>query len=242
MEIQQTQALISKNSDRFLSAFNNIHVYIKKASGSNRHIGFMEGLNKLRTKNYILNRYFDDLQVFNDLRNVIVHQKKHVEYVIAEPHMEVVNRIEKIASDLTQPVKIIPKYRSEVKCFHMDDSLATVLLEVKSKGYSQFPIYDHQQFAGLLTENGIANWLSRSIKEDLVSISETKVKDVIEFEEMTNHYLFVSKHTSVFEAKEKFLNHLEKGSLKLDALLITEHGKETETLLGIITPWDVLDI
>lgn len=202
----------------------------------------MEGLNQLRNKNYILNRYFDDLQVFNSLRNVMVHQKKNVEYVIAEPHTEVVQNIEKIAHDLIQPVKIIPKYRSDVKCFDIEDSLATVLIEVKSRGYSQFPIYENTQFTGLLTENGIANWLSRSINEDLVSISETKVKDVIEFEEMTNHYDFVSRNTSVFEAKEKFLNHLEKGAVKLDALLITEHGKKSESLLGIITPWDILEI
>lgn len=121
--------------------------------------------------------------------------------------------------------------------------MTTILIEVNQQGYSQFPIYDDNgQFIGLLTENGITNWLSRSLNDDLISISDTKINDVIQYEEIQSHFLFVSRNISVFEAKEKFLNHLEVGTVKLDALLITENGKKTETLLGIITPWDVLEI
>lgn len=241
--VKEDKIMANINSDRFLSAFNNIHDFIKKESGSNRHVGFTEGLNKLRHKNFILARCFDDLQVFNDLRNVIVHRKNQVEYSIAEPHIETVINIENILGHLIKPERVYPKYASNVKSFTTDESLTTILIEVNQQGYSQFPIYDDNgQFIGLLTENGITNWLSRSLNDDLISISDTKINDVIQYEEIQSHFLFVSRNISVFEAKEKFLNHLEVGTVKLDALLITENGKKTETLLGIITPWDVLEI
>lgn len=38
------------NSERFLSAFNQIHDFMKKELGEDNHIGFSEGLNKLRKK------------------------------------------------------------------------------------------------------------------------------------------------------------------------------------------------
>lgn len=49
---------------------------------------------------------------------------------------------------------------------------------------------------------------------------------------MENHFQFVSRHISMFEAKEKFLYHLENGTVKLAAHLITENGKAAESLLG----------
>ncbi len=46
--------MANNNTERFLNAFNNIHDYIKRECGSNGHLGFTEGLNKLRNKNFIL--------------------------------------------------------------------------------------------------------------------------------------------------------------------------------------------
>jgi hypothetical protein len=59
--------MANNNSDRFLSAFNNIHDFLKKESGKNRPIGFIEGLHQLKHKHFILARNYDDLQVYNDL-------------------------------------------------------------------------------------------------------------------------------------------------------------------------------
>lgn len=233
----------AKNSERFLSAFNTIHEYFKvQLEVRDKHLGFVDGLSRLRNKNYILNRYYDDLLVFNDLRNVIVHKKYKVEFVIAEPHEEIVRKIEDITKDLVQPETVYPKFSSNVRAFDTGDMLPEVLKDVKENGFSQFPVYENGHFKGLLTENGITNWLSRSLSEDIFALSYTRIKDVIEFEEKENNYLLIPRNLSVFEAKGKFLDHLNNGNVRLDALLITENGKPHESLLGIITAWDIIDI
>ena len=230
------------NSERFLSAFNRIHEHMRKELGEHHFISFIECLNRLRKKNYVVNRHYDELYVYNDLRNVIVHKKIDANYVIAEPHLETVIGIEAIERELTKPEKVFPKFQSEVKSFQIDETLDVVLTEVSRKGFSQFPVYDDNNFMGLLTENGIANWLAHSVEDDIFSISETSIGDVFAHEESRDNYQFISKNISVYEAKEKFIYHLEKGAVKLDALLITENGKETEKLLGIITPWDIINV
>lgn len=45
----------------------------------------------------------------------------------------------------------------------------------------------------------------------------------------------------IYDAKEIFKDNLEEG-IKIDALLVTENGKEEEGLLGIVTRWDFLRI
>ena len=233
----------AKNSERFLSAFNSIHDYIKiQLDKRDQFIKFVDGVNLLRKKNYVLNRHYDDLIIFNKLRNVIVHERYHVEFVIAEPHEEIVDKIESIMKDLVQPETVFPKYSQNVRGFSTRDLLVEVLKVVKERGFSQFPVYHKGNFVGLLTENGITNWLSRSLLRDTCFLSETKIADVLGFEEKESNYLFISRNLSVFEAKSKFLDHLNNGNARLDALLITENGKPNESLLGIITAWDIIDI
>jgi predicted transcriptional regulator len=233
----------TKNSERFLSAFNSIHDYIKiQLEKRDQYVKFVDGVNILRKRNYILNRYYDDLILFNKLRNVIVHEKYQVEFVIAEPHEEIVHKIENIMKDLVQPETVFPRFNKTVRGFNSGDFLIEVLKAVKEKGFSQFPVYNKGKFKGLLTENGITNWLSRSLLKDTCFLSETKIEDVLGFEEKENNFLFISRNLSVFEAKAKFLDHLNHGTGRIDALLITENGKPHESLLGIITAWDIIDI
>lgn len=231
----------TKNSERFLSAFNQIHDLFRKELGGHDYISFLDGLKNLKKKNYVLDRFYDELKVYNTLRNAIVHEKNKVNFVIAEPHIETVLQIEKILTELTNPEKVYPKFKSVVKKFNQDDSLFDVLTAVNSRGFSQFPIYHDDQFIGLLTENGITNWLAKNVADDIFIITETKIKDILGFEEQDNNFDFVSRSISIYQAKGMFLNHLKNGSIKLDALLITENGKYTESLLGIITPWDIID-
>lgn len=72
----------------------------------------------------------------------------------------------------------------------------------------------------------------------LVSTVETKLKEVIDKEEIKNNYVFINRHKSIYDAKDIFENH----QTRLAAILITENGLPSEKLLGIITAYDILEI
>ena len=82
------------NAMRFLSAFNNIDYAIKSRYNFNRSMGFSEAVRRAVAFNYTIRKYEDDLVGYGRLRNAIVHSNE--DYVIAEPHIEVVEKIEKI--------------------------------------------------------------------------------------------------------------------------------------------------
>lgn len=121
------------------------------------------------------------------------------------------------------------------------DSLATILQTIREQEFTQFPVYDGEKFIGLLSESGVTNWLSRNVEDEIVSLVETKLHQVISYEEEQHNYEFVDREMSVYDAKEIFKDNLEEG-IKIDALLVTENGKEEEGLLGIVTRWDFLRI
>jgi len=52
----------------------------------------------------------------------------------------------------------------------------------------------------------------------------------------------MSRSQTVYEAMDTFMLAIEQKRPRIYALLITEHGRPTESPLGIVTPWDLLSI
>lgn len=228
-----------KNSDRFLAAFNRIEQFMNRGNSSERYITFAQLVEVQTKSNITVKRNVDRLHKFAKLRNAIVHQSINGAYAIAEPHQSIVDEIEKIEKELTNPPKVLTHFKKEVETFKHNNSIVEVLKVIRERDYTQFPVYKEKKFIGLLTENGITKWLARNIEEDIISLEETNLIDILEFEEEVDNYIFIGKELTVYEVEEIFKDFPHTRE-RLDALLITHSGKKTESLLGIITTWDIL--
>lgn len=104
--------------------------------------------------------------------------------------------------------------------------------------FSQIPICDDRGFVALLSANTLARWLGSSISTDIFSLSDTDIEAVLGFSEDQDNYCFLSRNHTVFDALEKFHSYERRGK-NLEAILLTQNGKPTESILGIITVWDI---
>ncbi|TFB22913.1 CBS domain-containing protein [Filobacillus milosensis] len=231
-----------KDSERFLFAFNKIEKYLNDHLGGNgHHTGFSQAVNKVSQNHKIVQRFKDDLLEFAVLRNAIVHERTEPEYVIAEPHESTVEKIENVMQELTEPKKVIPRFSREVKSFSVSDSLTDILIVIKESSFSQFPVYEGEEFKGLITGNGITNWLAKTVEDDVLSREDTKLEEILGYEEGPDNYQFVSRDLTIYEAEDIFKEQVNKEN-RIDAILITHSGKSDESLLGIISSWDIIDI
>ncbi len=228
------------NSEEFIVLFNRIDNFLKNLQSKENHESFSKMVKRAAKSNAIIRQYKDDLIEFAELRNAIVHDHRNPP-AIAEIHEYIVKEIRVIEEKLTKPKMVIPDFQREVKTFQVNDSLSDLLVVIRDKHYSQFPVYDGGEFKGLITENGIANWLAKNMIESQNSLKETCLTEVLNDEEETHTYKFINRNTSVYEAEEIFKQRLNEG-IKLAALLITHSGKRNESLLGMITPWDLINI
>ncbi|GIO25575.1 CBS domain-containing protein [Ornithinibacillus bavariensis] len=228
---------MAENSERFITAFNRIDKAMDGELQSSKGIGFSKAVRILTRYNAIVRRYKDDLLEFAELRNAIVHNRLDTFQVIAEPHDSVVESIEKIEKEFTQPRLVIPIFERRVHIFQSNKALSELLHVIREKGYSKFPIYDAQEFKGLVTGSGITKWLSMN-KE--TSIRDVLIEEILPYEKETNHQ-FIDKDTSVYTAVELFKDEISKGN-RMDALLITDNGEADGKLLGMITAWDIMSI
>jgi len=171
-------------------------------------------------------RYKNELIKLSNLRNFIVHELKD-DCVLAEPSDIALNLIQNICQELTKPKNILDIAQRNPFIADINDTLSNIVKIMNEKKYSQVPIYESKKFIGLITENGITRWLGRYIKEDIFSLSETKIKEVFECEENPDNYNFFSRKKTFYDAQELF----EKNQ----AIIITENGKQEEKPLGIVT-------
>jgi len=224
--------------EKFESCFNDIVNKLRSITNSNQHVDFPALIEKAKSlKNPIINRYSSELIELNELRNLIVHNKSNERPDIAQPTKYAINEISKILDLLINPPKVIPLFQKDVFSLKYNDSIKEAVKIMCEKKYSQVPIYNNQEvYIGLLTSNTIARWLGA---EEIYDPSETLISYVFDnFTEDKDNYLFISRNTSLFEVLEEFYTFQNKGK-KLEAILITENAKEKESLLGIITIYDL---
>ncbi|WP_227396198.1 CBS domain-containing protein [Jeotgalibacillus aurantiacus] len=229
----------SSNSREFLKDFNEIENYLKNKHNKGNYMSFHALVDKASQRNdRIVKRYLQDLKEIAELRNAIVHT--YTEEVLAEPTDYVVELIEEIRSRLVVP-PTVERFIKDVVTFHEDTTLREVLRNMKNKEYSQFPVVDQQKLVKtLVTDSGVANWLASHLNEESISIKGVQVKDLLPFDKRKQNYRFIPKEMSVYEAQDRFAQAAERGE-KLVALIITKNGASTERILGIVTPWDVME-
>ena len=230
-----------RNSDRFIYAYNRIEKSMEKMSGFIGYMPFSRLIDKTKKDNAVIRKFEDDLRVYANLRNAIVHNRTEVEYAIAEPHDDTVELIEYIDRELAKPITVGQMFRRKVHTLKSSDTLSTGLELIRKQRFNQIPIYQDNEFIGLVTANGITFWLADEYPEDVVSGKIPLLIDIYHHEKKKNTYRFISQDLSVYEAEEYFKKAMSQGK-RIEALLITQSGDKAEKLLGIVTPADLLKI
>ena len=225
------------NSKKFLNAFSSIEKYLRDRSPNDRRMPFYELVEVVGVVDRAVRRFEKDLKEYADLRNAIIHERSDGR-VIAEPNDQAVSDIERINRLLQKPPVLIPLFQTQVITFSATDSLAAAVKVMLGKSISQVPIYDKEEITGLLTTNTIARWLGSCVNDDIFSLKETRIAEVLKYTEDKDSYVFLGRDSSIFEALENFQDYESRGK-KLEAILITGNGKPSEKILGIMTITDL---
>ncbi len=226
-------------SERFEVAYNQVHEALRDIVHINDDRFVV--LVKFGAKKYqIIETFKKDLEQYARLRNAIVHEKMEVGFYIAEPNAKVVNHIEKIANVLSKPNYALSIATKNVIFFDYQDPILKVTTAIKEHGYSKFPIYKNKQCIGLLTSSSIVKWMAQNMVSGTVNLADIHVSDIMKFEK-EHPTEFISKEINIFEV-ENIFEKSHKKKKKLECVIITENGKSGEKPLGVITPWDLIEI
>ncbi|WP_159520987.1 CBS domain-containing protein [Erysipelothrix urinaevulpis] len=218
------------NSRRFIHAFVAIEQVLKKQL-NNPPFGFSQMVQVLSTKNAIVKHHSFDLLEYAQLRNAIVHNRSGENYAIAEPHSEVVENIEKILKELTQPATLADVTLSKVYTSH-PDMKAIDLAKIQEKhNYSMVPIYDKGRYIGIV-------YSKLYQKAFAMGNFDLTVKELLAYQDKKNRVLFVSLQSPLREIVETYFDLYEKGR-GIVGVIVTKNGFMNQKALAVLTPADL---
>lgn len=228
------------NAERFLTAYNNIDYGLRAIYNFKRSMSFSDVVRRSVVLNSVVRKYEDDLIDFGRLRNAIIHQGNH-KYIIAEPHDDIVEKIERLAGLITEPPKAIDMVgNKEVITINGDMKIGAAIELIYRTGYSNLPTYNGEKLIGILNGRKVINVIGEKIGEgvDLQNfLSETSVAEVLPHMGEDYYFVLADQNLTIDEAMNFFENNR-----KLLIILITKDGKDNGKPLKIISSADIIDM
>jgi len=222
---------------RFLNAFTGMEKYLKARHGTGeRHEEFGVLLSRAERNDRGIRPYAADLKVYAELRNLLVHRRFHNRFLFGIDE-GVAEHLEGMVRTLTRTKDVYSVFRCEVTVTAADASIGEALAVMSRLSLSQLPVRQNMVIVDLLTADTVARWLGANVQDEMADLT-IPVREVLQYKEDFEKYAFVPRNESLFEVIGAFDAHTTRGE-RLSALLITQQGRATESLLGIVTVYDL---
>lgn len=228
------------NAERFLTAYNSIDYGLRAIYGFKRSMSFSDVIRRSVVLNSVVRKYEDDLIDYGRLRNAIVHQGNN-KFIIAEPHDDIVEKIERLAEIITEPPFAVDMVGTkEVITINHDMNIATAMELIYRTGYSNLPTYDGEKLVGILNARKLVNVLGERIGMGINIenfIRSTSVGEILPHMGDDYYFMLADQKLTIDNAMNYFENNR-----KLLIILITKDGKDTGKPLKIISSGDIIDM
>ena len=228
----------NKNAMRFIAAYNRLDQGLRDIYSIKRSLTFSDMIRKVATVNTVVKKFEEDLIDYGRLRNAIVH--KSSDEIIAEPNVDVVEKLEKIARLINTPPRVIECLRPrKVYCVSGDATLADVVSQMSTAGYSVVPVYIQDTLVGVINRKMIVDSIGGFIaqgKDIDESISQPVSKCLNIFTE-TSHYEVAPASLTV-----ENLLYMFQQNRKLSSVILTENGNYSEPAKVVIVSADIIDL
>ncbi len=225
---------------RFLDAYNTLDKALRVQYNFKVTISFSDLIRRCADLNQIIRGYENQLINFARLRNAIIHNSDSSR-VIAEPHITVVELMEKICALITRPPLAMEVINSKsVLIIDAQRSVADLIKETGKSGYGVIPAYKGSTLIGVVRWRKLIEDFGNSIignggiDQFIINVS---IEEYLRTYPQSGHFAVVSAGVTVEEILTIFDNNR-----KLSSILITKTGTAMEKPIGIITNSDIMDL
>lgn len=227
------------NTERFLQVYKQLEAVIRQQYNLKNEEPIKQYLVKSRDWQH---KY--RLEYCHDVRNFLQHKiKVHKEFAII-PSDEMIEFLEetlKIFKQRPQPSDKAIK-GGNLLTGQLTDQILPLMRKMNEKNYTNIPIISDGKVVGVFSEGSIFKFL---LDEEIIEVEQSAVfSDLQRYTEIDNKsdqvFKFVRNDISFDELNDLFSDEFKVGK-RLAMVFLTHSGKRSEKLIGILTPWDVLD-
>lgn len=224
---------------RFITAFNDVENHFRAEIGAKKHVGFAELARRYVAANDLPVQHQTALLAFARLRNAISHELYRDGLPVADPRLDLVEQIEQLRNlYLTPRTALNILEPREVCSVDPGQPIGAALEYVRLFDYSQIPVYDGDNYVGILTTNATARWLAAQLAADDGLARTESVGHILKFAEEHERAQHVPQSITAADAVHQLSKGGQEGA-PLTALIITESGRPTEKPLRVVVDDDL---
>ncbi|HFU4451247.1 TPA: CBS domain-containing protein [Streptococcus suis] len=239
------------NENRFLELFNDLDKVLRKVcqveDGEHADVGSMLAKAKDLSPVNPVQANWDNLYVARQLRNLMVHERRTGLKEVAQPSQELISVLERVIEEYERPLTLEQYLQTTSKptpiVFQANDRVQEALAVIEREHFSKFPIFSDKGYQGLVSENGLTNWLAKASQQatslqDLVY--QTNLGELLAFEETSLQVRPLSAQASLYQLVAIFEEY------KRAAVLVSKQKdariQTPSDLIGIVTSQDLAEI
>ncbi|MBQ8082868.1 MAG: CBS domain-containing protein [Clostridia bacterium] len=188
--------------------------------------------------------YVKELDLIREVRNLIQHKDVEVKGKEAIYVDEVLmDALREIIGLVQHPETVGDICTRDLMTAGLSTPVKEVIDRMLDSSFSHIPVLDEQgKLLGIFSENTI---FTRVAKEGLGALTESDcVRDFKPYLDIRDHvrdsFAFIAEGVATEQAVEQF-KHRDKQGRRLAMLVVTRHGDPSEKVLGVLTPYDVLE-
>ena len=223
---------------RFVAAYNRIDQGLRDIYSIKRTLNFSDMVRKVANVNMVVKKFEEDLIDFGRLRNAIVHRSG--EQIIAEPNLDVVEKLEKIARLITTPPRVIDCLKPrKIYAVQGTATLREVIENMYKLGYSIVPVYISGTLVGIINRRMIIEGIGRFIADgkDIDDSLKLPVSDCLDIFNETTHYEVAPASITI-----ENLLYMFQQNRKLSTVILTENGNYSEAVRAVVVSADLIDL
>lgn len=216
-------------------ALNRKYSYDEKTFGSSvvRFINDKEG-----------KQFRDKLNICREIRNLLSHHSEVDGESIIQPAVSLIGFLERVTEYVTQPPKAIEcaTLYADILKTTLSQKAQTVMKKMERQGFSHVPVIDCGKCIGVFSISTIFQY---SLTNGMSSVNDDmSVSDFADFLPVEKHtcerFKFVGREATIYDIRVEFDRHIQK-SRRLAAVFITDNGSISGRILGMLTPWDLIN-
>lgn len=186
----------------------------------------------------------DKLDICREIRNLLSHHSEFNGERIVEPSTAMIEFLKKVVDYVRRPplaLECATLYGDILKT-GLSQKVQTVMRKMERQGFSHVPVIAEGEFVGVFSVSTIFTYIIENNMESLND--DMTIGDFAELLPIEKHstekFLFVDKSATLFDVKQYFEGKRQRGK-RLAAIFITDNGSSQGRILGMLTPWDVIN-
>lgn len=229
----------NQRAEEFLDLYRRLETASEKLMGTDSRSSSILKLSRHRD----FGRYRDELDYARQVRNLLTHEAKLKGQYGVVPSDNLLSFMRKLVNRLENPPTLAGVMTPVNRLLSVKggQKVLPLMEEMARRGLSHVPLLKNGRVQGVFSTETVFHWV---LDQNAPFTEDTPIEELADYLPLSCHegnsYLFVTPSLGTGDARDLFDKAYDR-NCQIKLLLVTHNGKADGNLLGVVSPYDLLE-